>query len=72
MSVFFDLIISLLACLGRRNNPRKGKSASQRCCCIFMTVTRNLLNDLIGIGQVNKDGPLFGNTKIYEHGVLQD
>ena len=37
-----------------------------------MTVTRSRLNDLIGIGQVNRDGPLFGNTKIYDHGLLQD
>lgn len=37
-----------------------------------MTVTRSLLNDLIGIGQVNRDGPLFGNTKLYDHGVLED
>lgn len=72
MVIPFDVIISLLVSLTKENDPRKGKSISQRFSLFFMTVTSSILNALITAGQVNSDGPILGNIKIDGHGVLQD
>lgn len=65
MSIPFDPAISLLVSSARGNNPRKGKSVSQRC---------SESKDSECLLQVGQVGPFYGVLKlmVIGHGVWQD